>query len=259
MKVACLFYFVMTCSSVHAQTKITNDFIAPVHYWGIAITPAMISRTSITGQKNDYHVQAGPQLGAELSVHYHYRFERNYALIIGSGLNILAHNFDYEIPKEAFSPPTASNISTNGDASREMDIIYFRLPVEIERRFASLQNNSWIIRAGGSVLFSVQQKEEIADVLYYPGGPQQYLLRYQDNNNRGKPWVNFHIAAGYYRPFKKNALLVSLKANYSPASFVSGDYIFNVGNQPEQTGSYGVSGSYIGLSVEYLFLKYSDR
>lgn len=155
-----------------------------------------------------------------------------------------------------FSPPTEANITTNGAASREMNIIHFRLPVELERVFDDRNSDEWVVRAGGSLLFSVQQPEQTSDAIYYPnGGPMTFLERYQSNNNHGKMWLGVQILAGHRWLLKKNAIQVGVKANFCPTKFVDGEYHFNVGNQPERQGRYGLTGTYIGLSFEYTLRK----
>ncbi len=54
---------------------------------------------------------------------------------------------------------------------------------------------------------------------------------------------------------RKQSFQASLKFNYSPTKFVDEDYHLIVGNQAERQGRYGVTGSYIGLSFEYIFAK----
>ena len=257
MKLAYLWCLLLLFQGVRAQEFSSNkEYVAPSRYWGISLTPSLVTKAILTGGKDDYQVKADPQFGAEILINYHYHFERNYSVIFGGGLNILGYNFDYDIPKNMFDPPTAANITTNGAASREMNIIYFRIPFELERSFPNHQNNEWVVLAGGSLLFSVQQPEEISDALYYPnGGSQPYLNRYQNNNNHGKPWVSFQLITGHRWIFRKNSIQASLKVNYSPTKFVDGEYHFNVGSQAERQGRYGVTGSYIGLSFEYIFIK----
>ncbi len=114
-------------------------------------------KSHLTGDINEYKLKTAPQFGAELLINDHYRFEQNYSLILGGGLNIPGYNFDYNVPNNRFDPPTTANITTNRAASREMTIIYFRIPFELERGFGTHQNNEWVFRAGGSLLISVQQ------------------------------------------------------------------------------------------------------
>jgi hypothetical protein len=233
-----------------------KDFVAPSRYWGISITPTLITKAIVTGEKEDYQIKNAPQFGAEVLIHYHYQFEQQYAVILGGGFNISGYNFKYNIPKNMFDPPAGANITTNGAAARQMNIIYFRVPIELERTFLKKKDNKWALRAGGSILFSVQQPEETSDAILYPtGGSQIFFKKYQDNNNSGKPWFSFHLITAHTWVFKKNAMQVGLKLNYCPIKFVNGEYHFNVGAQAERQGRYGLTGSYIGLSFEYIFSK----
>ncbi|MEO5889689.1 MAG: hypothetical protein ABIQ31_05515 [Ferruginibacter sp.] len=257
MKVAYLWCLLLLVQNLNAQRLGTNkEYLGPSRCWGLSLTPAIVTRATVTGDKDIYHVKTASQFGGEILINYNYRFEGNYALIVGGGLNFLGFNFDYNIPKDMFNPPTEANISTNGAASREMNIINFRVPVELERVFNDRKDNEWLIRAGGSLLFSVQQPEQTSYEIYYPnGGPKPFLDRYQSNNNHGKIWFGFQLLAGHRWLLKKNAFQAGLKVNYCPTKFVDGEYHFNVGSQPEHQGRYGVTGSYIGLSIEYILKK----
>lgn len=257
MKVAYLWFLLLLVQNLTAQRLATNkEYMGPSRCWGLSFTPAIVTKATVTGDKDIYHVKTAPQFGGEILINYNYRFERNYALIVGGGLNFLGFNFDYNIPKEMFSPPTEANITTNSAASREMNIINFRVPVELERIFNDRKDDEWLIRAGASLLFSVQQPEQTSDAIYYSnGGPKTFLDRYQSNNNNGKMWFGFQLLAGHRWLLKKNAFQAGLKVHYCPFKFVDGEYHFNVGNQPEHQGRYGLTGSYIGLSFEYILKK----
>jgi len=89
------------------------------------------------------------------------------------------------------------------------------------------------------------------------GIEQTYLSTEDDYNNNGKPWFNFHMAAGREWRLKWGHIIqVMIKVNFSPTKFFSGAYKFHVGNQPEVSGSHGVTGSYIGLNLSYVFSAY---
>lgn len=257
MKVAYLWCFLLLVQHLNAQSLATNrEYVGPSRSWSLSLTPVILTKASLTGNKEIYQVKTAPQFGGEILINYNYRFERNYALIVGGGLNFVGFNFDYNIPKDMFSPPTEANITTNSAASREMNIINFRVPVELERIFNNRKDNEWVIRAGASLLFSIQQPEQTSYAIYYSnGGPKSFLDRYQSDNNHGKMWLGFELLAGHRWLLKKNAFQVGLKAHYCPTKFVDGEYHFNVGNQPEHQGRYGVTGSYIGLSFEYILKK----
>jgi len=52
-----------------------------------------------------------------------------------------------------------------------------------------------------------------------------------------------------------NIFQVNLKLNFSETDFATGTYLFTTGIQPDMSGKYGLSGSYIGLSMAYIFTR----
>ena len=124
--------------------------------------------------------------------------------------------------------------------------------------FAERQKKSWLAAAGMSVLYSIDSPWEFIGFIYFGGissqNSQEYLHIDQMYDNGNKPWVNFHISGGHAWGLKRgNLLQAALKLNYSPVDFAVGIYNFHVGNQPDVIGEYKLSGSYIGLSLSYIF------
>ena len=136
-----------------------------------------------------------------------------------------------------------------------MDLFYFKVPVEIERRWNSGVANSWNTNIGISLLFSINRTVEGFDAVFlYDGGTYKYLARSQNSNNHGKPWLNYHIASGYtWQLPRKNSIRANVKINMSFAEFAKVSYSFDLPSQPILEGQYGVTGSYIGLSLSYIF------
>jgi hypothetical protein len=94
---------------------------------------------------------------------------------------------------------------------------------------------------------------------YSSGQARQYFTRVEQFNNNGKPWLNFHIAGGHEWILKsKNVFQLNLKFNYSPVTPSTGTYLFTTGVQPDLGGTFGTSGSYLGLSIGWLFTRKSS-
>ena len=157
-----------TCS----QIKFDNSqYFSSKKYFSFSIIPlAVTSRSSIKGDTKKYSLESSPQLSFEALVNYHYDFEKNYSLIFGAGGGVIGHNFDYAIPKEMFDPPTGSDITSNKALSREMDLFYFKIPVEIERRWNDGGVNFWNTTIGMSLAFSINRIVEGFDAVFLYDG-----------------------------------------------------------------------------------------
>jgi hypothetical protein len=130
------------------------------------------------------------------------------------------------------------------------------------RRWPRNKGHNWDLAAGLSLLFAFTQGGGInLAVIDYPNGQtKQYFTCSYLNNNEGKPWFNFHVSGGHEWILKsKDIFQVNVKLNYSPISPSTGTYIFTTGMQPDLRGNYSMSGSYIGLSIAYIFTSLSFR
>jgi hypothetical protein len=167
-------------------------------YWGFSISPLLMSKTKIEGDRRKYNLSSNPQFGAEALVNYYYKFSRNYSLVVSGGGAVLGYNFNFDIDGNMFEPPTGTNIFYNGAVARSLDIFYFRGQSEIQRQFYHKIHSNWFVASGLSILYTVGKSEEISYYLTNPDySEQKYLTRSQVNNNHGKPWFNVHFIGGH--------------------------------------------------------------
>lgn len=251
-----LLFCAFACGFTQCYAQKAASILFPRLYWGVSVTPALIAKANIQGDKSRYNLKSAHQFGAELVINSYYDFEQSYSFVIGIGGGTMAHNFDYNIDGKMFEPAAVSDISTNKAASREMDIFYFKMPLELEKRWLCEKNGAWNLAAGLSLLYALKHNVEREDAILFPDGRQlQYLTIYQNNsNNNGKPWVNFHFSTGHdWTIGNGNLLRCNLKVNYSATDFFTGTYQFNVGTQPTATGKYSISGTYVGICLSYIF------
>ena len=240
----------------------SSNNLLPKNYWGFSIIPSLTAKTEIDGDKNRYQLHSHPKFGAELLIHYHINFRKNYALVFSIGKNAFGSKLHYTIPKEMLDPPTGSNITPNKFGSRGMEIINYKVQAELMRRWPGNKAHNWNLGTGLSLLMSFDGGGGTTWYLVdYPSGQtKQYLTRYQQNDNNRKPWFNFHIAGGHEWTLKsKDILQINLKVNYSPINPSTGTYLFTTGVQPDLSGQYGVSGSYIGISIGYIVSRGSKK
>ena len=81
-----------------------------------------------------------------------------------------------------------------------------------------------------------------------------------NSNNYKKPWISYNLGGGYSWILKNyNTLRAGLLTNISFTQFVKGTYQVNIPGKPLTEGAYGVTGSYIGLSVSYGFTGTNKR
>src|SRR5688572_3361845 len=226
-----------------AQKKMPGAL--PPSSWGISITPNFLKRSSIDDREGKYELGSSPQIGGEALIKYHYAFLPNYRLIFAAGVNWISYDFDYNISKDLFIPPTGVDISSNQAPSRHSDVFHLRGQIEVERKFFRTIKKSVSIAFGASLLYSPQNYESAREVIVYPGGSSvTFLYREQTNNNNDRPWINFHIAAGpEWLVGRRQTVQLQGKLNFSPVKFIRGTYYVEVGNEPVQMGEYGVTGS----------------
>ena len=233
--------------------------LKPKNYWGISFIPTLTTKTEIDGVKETYDLHIHPKYGSEILIHYHYTLRNNYALIFGLGVNSFGYIFHCKIPKNMFDPPTESDVSSDKYVSLGLPAEHWKVQAELLRRWPRNNVHNWNLAAGMSLLFNFLDGSGSSSgyVVDYPnGGIKRYLTFYHEFNNKGRPWFNFHISGGHEWILKsKNIFQANLKLNYSPINPTTGTYQFATGVQPDLSGTYGVSGSYIGLSLGYIFTR----
>ncbi len=239
-----------------------GENLFPIHSWGIFIAPALIKEGHIDGDKNKYKLSSSPQFGGEVLINYYYNFESNYSLVFSAGGELLVHNFDYEIPKEMFEPVGGTSISFNQVGPVKMTSSCLKAQAELQSKFHKKQKKSWMGAIGLSLLYPIQGGDEYNSGILWGSSSQsvQYYLFIQYNYYEQRPLLNFHISGGHEWIINSRSILqANLKFNFSPVNLAEATYIFNVGSQPEVSGKYKISGSYIGLSISYIFSKIKRR
>ena len=80
------------------------------------------------------------------------------------------------------------------------------------------------------------------------------------SNNNLKPWISFSLGAAKNFLLKnKNLITVELFGELSNTDFLKADYEITIPNKPVTRGTYSVTGSCLGLSVEYTFTGVNKR
>ena len=93
-----------------------------------------------------------------------------------------------------------------------------------------------------------------ANGIYRVGGVNVY------SNNDAQPWISFPINIGHAWLAKNNNLLqLAICSNISFTKYVYGRYHIDIPNQPFTEGDYSSTGSFIGLSFNYVFTNANYR
>ncbi len=228
---------------------------------GVSIIHLVTQKSKIYGDKSLYNLGSKPQIGIEFLINYYYDFAKNYTVVFDIGGGVLSHSFSYLIPKDLFEPAQEHNVGDNNFIRRQLDITYLKGGVELQRKFEVSVKSKWVVAAGTDILYSTGGSLGSEYSLKSSNGTQQvYLAIADDYSNNNKPWFNCHLSAGREWIANRGRMFqVLLRASYSSSNFFSGTYKFTVDNQPDVNGSYGMSGSYIGLSLSYIFSHYKKH
>ena len=259
MKAICLSLLIVLSIPVFAQKNNTaTENSSDKFYWGVSIAPSLIEKGHIHGDKNKYQISSTPQFGGEVLINYYYNFESNYVLVFSAGAELLVHDFNYEIPKEMFDSVGGTNISFNPVGPIKMSSSYLKAQAEVQSKFHKKHKKSWVGVVGLSILYPIQGGDEYSAGILWGSNSQsaeEYLLIQYDYYEQ-RPLLNFHISGGHEWILNRgNLLQANVKVNFSPVTFAYATYRFNVGNQPEVSGNYRISGSYIGLCISYVFAR----
>lgn len=75
-----------------------------------------------------------------------------------------------------FGFSTGPDITSNTAASREKELFYIKIPVELERMWNANSGNYWNTNIGVSLLFSPQKDVKTEHTFIYPNGQTQDFL-----------------------------------------------------------------------------------
>ena len=208
----------------------------------------------------NHSASANSAPGLLLSFKYQKNFNDEYSLISGPEATLAGRNFITSFSKNDFSPPLVSDYNTKGN-SLIQDLI-LSLPVMLEKRRLYSKTKFLFADAGIRFNFSLGADLDVYSInllntsngVYRVGGVNVY------SNNDVNPWISFPINAGHSWLLKNNNLLqFAICSNFSFTKYVNGTYQVNIPGQPLTEGKYSSTGSYIGLSMNYVFTNANYR
>jgi len=217
-------------------------------------------KAQLTKISGDHPVGSSAAAGLQLSFKYQINFNNKYSLITGTEANLLGRNFNTSFSKNDFSPPLVSDYNTKGSSAIQ-DLV-LSLPVMFEKRWLYSNTKFLFADAGIRLNFSLGADLDMysisllntANGIYNVGGVNVY------SNNNAKPWISFPINVGHTWLAKNNNLLqLAICSNVSFTKYVNGRYHIDIPNQPLTEGEYSSTGSFIGLSFNYVFTSANYR
>lgn len=209
----------------------------------------------------DHYVKTSMTHGVSLGFKYSKTFNKYYSFIIGPDAIFVGRDLITSFDKNEFSPPLVKNYKIGYINSYLSDLLV-SLSLFIEKRIFYNQTNYFLVDIGGRLNFSTGADFDIFSIyllntnnqVYDAGGTDVYA------NNDQKPWITIPINVGYSWLAKNNNLLqLSLCSNISFTKYVNGTYQIIIPNKPLTEGSYSSTGSYIGLSLNYVFTSANYR
>lgn len=243
------------------QENFLSDFVFKGNHIQLNFASLSIFKARLKNQSGNHPVSTRPAMGLLLNFKYQKNFNNYYSLITGPEIIIEGRNLITAFKKDDFSPPLVRDYEIKGAASYSADLI-ISLPVLMEKRWLYAKTKFLFTNSGVRINVSTGADFDIFSILlmntnnsYYDvGGVDVYA------NNDANPWISFPINVGHAWMLKNNNLLeLAFCSNISFSKYVNGTYQINVPGKPPTLGNYSSAGSYIGLSLNYVFTNANYR
>ncbi len=214
---------------------------------GIESTVSILPRATIRKEQGKYKLKSAFQSSYDLGLNYRSSVGQHINLITGLHFVIGKRNWFLSVPSEDMPP------NVNGLGLIEDKALWgsFRIPLLIEKELAKSKLQ---IRAGLNLRYSgLMPEEEDGSPTFDSSIGYNFHAELSARNN-GKPWITF--LGGVWKSFvldNQNILAIGLQADMSTTYFLRSDYEIDIPYQPFSRGTYKISGSGLGLSVQYIF------
>jgi hypothetical protein len=244
-----------------SRKEILTDYVFKGNHLQFNFATLSTLKAGLKNQTGSYPVNSSGALGLLISFRYQKNFNTQYSLITGPEAIISGRNFLTYFRKDDFSPPLVTDYDIKGISSYIPDMI-LSLPVLLEKRWIYASTKYLFADAGFRLNFSMGADLDVFSInllntsnnFYNAGGVDVYA------NNDAKPWVSFPLNAGHAWLLKNNNVMqLAFCSNISFTKYVNGTYRVDVPNKPLTTGRYSSTGSFIGLSMNYVFTNANYR
>jgi hypothetical protein len=226
----------------------------------IFLSSSVLPKANIHTKEGDYHLNS--KLSSNFGVGINYTIRNGATLAFQSGIhfNVLVNNYYLLIPDSDLG----GYISTNGFPQIDINDAYARLTLPVRIIHDLYKNDRYVWNVNGGINihyngFLVDRgiSVSLADSNY------QYTRIFSsefDGANKGKPWLSYVLSSSVAFNLKnKDQIRVLLIADLSTTNFLKGEYQITIPNKPVTLGTYSITGSSLGLSVEYVFTGYNRR
>jgi hypothetical protein len=210
-------------------------------------------------QSGNYPVTTSATPGLFLGASYHMHLNHANSLIGGVQATIAGRNLNVSFNKNEFSPPLIKDYVFSGQDTYRPEFI-FSLPIQFEKRWAYHLGKYLFMEAGLQLNVSTGGGFGEWSFFVQDVNNNFYEVAEVNANNDAKPWISFPLQAGHGWMLKNNNVLkLAVTANVSFTKYVNGGYRVNIPNEPVTEGTYSSTGSYIGLSLSYVFTNANYR
>ncbi len=238
----------LTCSPANAQRD--------RWHMGFTATAGLAAKADIPGSNRPYDLHSRRAGVFEGTFNAYLPLTSGFWITVGLGAGVTGHSIIYTIPRTAFTPPLGYDLSNLGAGSREMDVVYLKLPVEVEKRWMAKHRRHWHIAAGASLQYASPVDAGIAEAVWYNSGYYIYKSGEWNSDNHRKPWMTYHLSGGHTWRFRYgHSIRASLKGTLSLTEVTTGTYRFTLPDKPVESGTFSFTGSYLGVAVSYLFTR----
>lgn len=254
-------FIIILCSNTIAQqkkvsrTQVLQQFAFKSNHIRLEGSGLSFFKARLNRQSGTHPVKSSMAPGLALGIKYQFNFSNEYALTIGPEAILAGRNFITSFNKSDFSPPLTEDAEINATNGYLSDLI-LSFSATIEKRILYKPAKHLFFNSGLRLNISTGADFAIFRIVlpntnngfYDAGGVDVYA------NNDAKPWISIPLTAGHSWLLQNNNLLqLSLCSNVSFTKYVNGAYRIDIPGRISTTGLYNTTGSYIGLSLNYVF------
>ena len=227
--------------------------------FSIYATIGLSQRAKLDRESGEYRVTSKPQPAGEIGFNLQCDLNNDFFFITGLAGTITGRTAVFDIPFHQINPYSYPGSFPPSNMS-DVDFCA-TIPLEIEKDWQLGISKLIYGRIGLNLKYSFGYDEDDYDT-YITDTTNQHINVFSlelNSNNHNKPWLTYIISAGYGWTLRNHNLIkLGLVANISLTKFVSGTYEVNIPGHPMTAGSYGVTGSYVGLSFNYVFVRFQE-
>ena len=232
-------------SSIQSMKREISSPFSVVFVAGVT-GPAMIRNMG-----GKYNIESSSMPAGELGFHYRKQISRSLNLVTGLLVAGVGRTATFDIPTDRIDPSPWERFPIH--KNRNFDFA-LSIPLLLEKGWQKKNNGTIYGQAGISLRKSLMYwlDEYLVQVMDQNGRLQDVLYMDLNVNNYRKPWVSVNLGGGYQKQLKnKHVFSLGLMTNISYTQHARGTFIIDIPGEDLIEGTYGVWGSYIGVSAGY--------